>query len=134
MTHWLSRNRCGMSGNSLFVDTNILLYLISGDETIANLLNEKHIYVSFITELELLGYKDLSETDLKIIQRLLKEASVIDINAEIKAQVIAIRKKYKLKLPDAIVVASALYSNLPLVTADKQLSQVEDSTILLYER
>lgn len=53
-----------MNGNSLFVDTNILLYLISGDETVAELLNGKHIAISFVTELELLGYKDLSESDL----------------------------------------------------------------------
>ncbi|MGV3589612.1 MAG: hypothetical protein ACO1OF_21575 [Adhaeribacter sp.] len=57
-----------MSGNSLFVDTNILLYLISGDETVAELLDGKHIAISFVTELELLGYKELAESDLKIIQ------------------------------------------------------------------
>ena len=59
-----------MSGNSLFVDTNILLYLLSGDETVAEMLDEKHLVISFVTELELLGYKDLSESDLKIIQEL----------------------------------------------------------------
>jgi predicted nucleic acid-binding protein len=49
-----------MSGNSLFVDTNILLNLIAGDETVAELLDGKHIAISFVTELELLGYKDLT--------------------------------------------------------------------------
>jgi predicted nucleic acid-binding protein len=123
-----------MNGNSLFVDTNILLYLISGDETVAELLDGKHISISFVTELELLGYKDLSESDLKIIQELIKEATVIDINAEIKGFVVSLRKNYKIKLPDAIVVASALYSNLPLVTADKQLSQINELTLLLYKK
>ncbi len=123
-----------MSGNSLFVDTNILLYLISGDETVAELLDGKHIAISFITELELLGYKDLSESDFKVIQDLIKEATVIDINAEIKRLVVLLRKNYKIKLPDAIVVASALYSKLPLVTADKQLSQISELTLLLYQK
>ena len=85
-----------MSGNSLFVDTNILLYLISGDETIAELLNGKHIYISFITELELLGYKELGESDLRVIQKLIQEATIIDINAAIKAEVISLRRQYKI--------------------------------------
>lgn len=123
-----------MNGSRLFVDTNILLYLISGDETVAELLNGKHVAISFVTELELLGYKNLSESDLKIIQELINEATVIDINAEIKRLVVLLRKNYKIKLPDALVVASALYSNLPLVTADKQLSQISELTLLLYKK
>ena len=123
-----------MSGNSLFVDTNILLYLLSGDETVAEMLDEKHLVISFVTELELLGYKDLSESDLKIIQELLNEATVMDINTEIKRLVVLLRKNYKVKLPDAIVVASALYANLPLVTADKQLSQINELTLILYKK
>ena len=34
-----------MSGNKIFLDTNILLYLLSGDETIAELLNGKQFYI-----------------------------------------------------------------------------------------
>ncbi|MGV3589611.1 MAG: PIN domain-containing protein [Adhaeribacter sp.] len=64
----------------------------------------------------------------------MNEATIIDINAEIKRLVISLRKNYKIKLPDAIVVASALYSNLPLVTADKQLSQINELTMLLYKK
>jgi predicted nucleic acid-binding protein len=45
-----------MNGNKVFVDTNIILYLLSGDITLAELLNGKQIYISFITQLELLSY------------------------------------------------------------------------------
>jgi predicted nucleic acid-binding protein len=51
-----------MSGSNLLLDTNIFLYLLGGDETIAETLNGKNIYVSFITELELLGYPDQSDS------------------------------------------------------------------------
>jgi predicted nucleic acid-binding protein len=123
-----------VNGNSLFVDTNILLYLLSGDATIAELLNEKHIYVSFVTELELLGYSNLSAMDLKAIQEIFQEVTIIDINAEIKKEVIALRKQYKLKLPDAIIAATAEVNHLPLLTADKQFSQVSELNLLLYEK
>jgi len=54
-----------MSGNevSILIDTNIALYLFGGDARIADLLEGQVIYVSFITELELLGYPDLSSDE-----------------------------------------------------------------------
>ena len=38
-----------MSGNQLFLDTNIVLYLLNGDETLADFLQEKQLYISIIT-------------------------------------------------------------------------------------
>ena len=49
-----------MNGNKLFLDTNIILYLLNGDETLAELLNQKQLYISVITELELLAYKNIT--------------------------------------------------------------------------
>jgi len=49
-----------MNGNKLFLDTNIVLYLLNGDETLAELLNEKQLYISVITELELLAFKGIT--------------------------------------------------------------------------
>lgn len=46
-----------MNGNNLFLDTNIVLYLLSGDKTVADILFEKTVFISFVTELELLGFK-----------------------------------------------------------------------------
>lgn len=43
-----------MSGNKLFIDTNIALYLLNGDETLSTFLYGKELYISVITELELL--------------------------------------------------------------------------------
>jgi predicted nucleic acid-binding protein len=38
--------------------------------------------------------------------------------------VIDIRQKVKLKLPDAIIAASAIVLGLPVVTADKQFEKI----------
>jgi predicted nucleic acid-binding protein len=54
-----------MNGNKVFVDTNIILYLFGGDKTIAELLNGKQIYISFITQLELLSYSKNTKNDFK---------------------------------------------------------------------
>lgn len=119
-----------MNGNSIFLDTNIILYLLSGDETIADFLNN----ISFVTELELLGYQDISSEALLKIENLLADSTIIDINSEIKKIVIGLRKSYKIKLPDAIIAATSYYLNLPFMTSDKGLSKLSELNILLYEK
>jgi predicted nucleic acid-binding protein len=57
-----------VSGTKLFLDTNIVLYLLNGDRTIAEIIDGKQLYISFITELELLGYKGLNLTEKTQIQ------------------------------------------------------------------
>ena len=52
-----------MSGISIIVDTNIVVYLLNGNERVAELLNGNEIYLSFITELELFGKKDLTPSE-----------------------------------------------------------------------
>jgi predicted nucleic acid-binding protein len=73
-----------MIGNNILVDTNIILYLLSGDQTVADFLNKKHVFVSFITELELLGYVGIEPDERAIVEGLLADCSIIDINSEIK--------------------------------------------------
>ena len=123
-----------MSGNNIFLDTNIVLYLLSGDDTIADFLNDKTVFLSFITELELLGYKEISAEDLSKIESLLADSTIIDINSEIKKIVIELRKSNKIRLPDAIIAATSHYLNIPFMTSDKDLTKLTDLNILLYEK
>ncbi|MCB0642452.1 MAG: type II toxin-antitoxin system VapC family toxin, partial [Phaeodactylibacter sp.] len=102
-----------MNGNSLLIDTNIALYLFSGDPTISNLLKGQDVYVSFITELELLGYQEIGEKELPMIEDFLSSCIIIDLNQSIKKKTIELKKAYKIKLPDAIIAASSLYMNIP---------------------
>lgn len=122
-----------MNGNSIFLDTNIVLYLLSGDQTIADFLNGKTVFLSFVTELELLGYKGISAEELLKVENLLAESTIIDINSVIKKIVIELRKSYKIKLPDAIIAATSHYLNIPFMTSDKDLSKLTELNILLYE-
>lgn len=122
-----------MNGNKLFLDTNIILYFLSGDKTLAELLDGKQFYLSFITQLELLAFAGISRKDQQIIEELLGQCVIIDINAEIKLKVVDIRKKYKIKIPDSIVIATSLYLDLPLLTADSAFKKVEELNLIFYE-
>lgn len=131
---WFFKNVWEMSGNKLFLDTNIIVYFLSGDKTIADLIDGKTVYVSFVTQLELLGYAGLSKAEENRIESFLSECVIIDINNVIKQKVIELRKTHKLKLPDSIIIASALYLDLPVITADIDFKKVEELGNIYYEK
>ncbi len=124
-----------MSGNRLFVDTNIVLYLLGGDETVAELLSNKGLYLSVITEMELMSYPVISETIYEQINAFIQDCIVVNINEQVKQETIRLRKKYKLKLPDSIIMASSSYLEIPFITADKGFKKVaSEIDVMFYEK
>ena len=123
-----------MNGSKLLLYTNIVIYLLSGDSTLAEILNKKHVYLSFISQLELLRYKGLSSKEQMLVKDFLSQSTIVDINQEIKEHVIQLSKNNKLKLPDSIILATALYLDIPLISSDKDLTKVDGINILYYER
>jgi predicted nucleic acid-binding protein len=107
-----------MSGKEIFVDTNIILYLLKGNDTLENLLQGKELYVSFITELELIGYRTITASEEQEIGSLLAESIIIPLNEQIKREYVMLRKTYPLKLADAIIAATAIVMDIPFITAD----------------
>lgn len=95
---------------------------------------KKQNYISFITQLELLSFSELSNKQLKGIQELLNECVIIDLNAEIKNLTVDFRKRFKLKLPDCIIAATAYYLDLPLITADSDFKKIEELNLIYYEK
>ncbi len=62
----------------------------------------------------------------------MEDCIIININDDIKNIYTALRRKYKLKLGDAIVAATAMHLELPLITADKKFNQITELDIMLY--
>jgi len=60
----------------------------------------------------------------------LSHFSIVNLNEEIKGMTIEIRKKYSLKLPDSIIVATAIIENAVLVTADRQLNKIQELKVI----
>lgn len=93
-----------MSGNRIFVDTNILLYFLNGDHEVIEMIRDKDIVISFVTELEMLSFPALSLDSEKIIKELLKNCMIVEMNPEIKDLTIGFRKKCKIKLPTKLLL------------------------------
>lgn len=122
-----------MSGNKLLLDTNVVLYLLSGDTNLAELIDGCQIYISFITELEVQFKIGLNREEQSSIRHFLNQCIIIDVNEEIKEQVLNIRKRNNLKLPDCLIAATGKYLEIPILTADRSFSKLESVNVIIYE-
>lgn len=122
-----------MSGNSLLLDTNIILYFLSGDETLIPLFEGRNLIVSIITEIELLGYSGLNDEELNKTEEFLEICTIINLDTHIKKEAISLRRNQKLKLPDAVILATAHSLKIPLITADSDFKKVKQANIIFYE-
>ncbi len=121
-----------MSGKEILVDTNIILYLLRGNDTLQDMLQGKTIYISFITELELIGFKKIAPEEEQI-QALLDECVILPLTAETKKVYASLRRGYQLKLADAVIAATAISTDLPFITADKQFRAITEISLIAYE-
>lgn len=93
----------------------------NGRAFLANVIN-KDFTVSFITYIEFLGYKDITRAS----EELIALASVIEIDKTIIDICIALRKAHKIKLPDAIIAATALAYDFTFVSNnEKDFTNIE---------
>ena len=103
-------------------DTNTVIYYLqqqfpsSAEKFMDNLVNEARPVISAITEIELLCWKSATEKDLEVLHNFIDDALVIELEQPIKYKTADIRKKHKIKLPDAIIAATSLVYELSLVS------------------
>jgi predicted nucleic acid-binding protein len=128
---WNTKKRRGMSGIDYLIDTNVILYILQGNPCVQHFAQSDMLAVSCITEMELLGKFQISERERSVISRMLSRCVIIDISYYIKQLAIIIGQNTHVKLPDALIAATALQQNLTLVTADKGFSRIADLDLLL---
>lgn len=110
------------------LDTNVVIGLLGGQAASVALVKAANcqlaeMAVSQITRLELLGFAGIGADGAQTIESFLSSIKVLPISAEVEAQVIALRQGRKIKLPDAIVAATALAHGLELLTLDVSLAR-----------
>lgn len=121
-----------MSGNKIILDTNVIIFASKQIIDFRKILeNSDELYVSIITYMEVYGYEFEEEAEKEAIDLFFEGLEVIDINREIAEQVVIYRKNKnkKIKLPDAIILATAKYLNAELITDDWDDFQNIDNSI-----
>jgi predicted nucleic acid-binding protein len=84
---------------------------LQGEALMDSIVNDHQPTISIITEIELLCYKPAKEEDLLLLNNFIANSVVYELDQNIKLKTIEVRKLFKLKLPDAIIAASALVNN-----------------------
>jgi len=107
------------------LDTNSVIYFFSGEEKISKLIEsaKDEIFISFITQIELLCFDTDDRLAQKRIKEFIEDIKVILIDDKIISNTIEYRKNLKIKVPDAIICATAKTLRLTLVTADKSITK-----------
>lgn len=108
-----------MSGNRALLDSNIIILASKEKIDIEKLFeNYDTFFVSIITYMEVLGYENITETEKLIIDNFFSNIEIIEVGKEIAKIVIDYKTKSskKIKLPDAIILATAKFVSGDLVT------------------
>jgi predicted nucleic acid-binding protein len=71
--------------------------------------------VSVVTKIEVLGF-NTADSHYELLSQFMADATVIDLSSNVVDVCIEIRKKYRTKLPDAIIAATAQVYDLVLIT------------------
>jgi predicted nucleic acid-binding protein len=71
--------------------------------------------ISIITKIEVLGF-NTTKSEYKLLANFMDDANVIELSKEVADICIDLRKRIKIKLPDAIIASTALAKNSVLIT------------------
>lgn len=122
-----------MSGTKILLDTNIIIYFLQGDDLLNSFLIDKDVNISIINEMEVYSGINLTNKEKENIDDFLVNLKVININNSIKERTIKLRQKYKIKLPDAIIAATSIENNIPLLSADKDFDKIQELDFIYYK-
>lgn len=113
------------------IDTNILIYYFADiipqkEVTIIEEIFKTSFGISIITKIEFLGWGKHTKEGYEKAKEFLGYAKTIQLNNKIAELSIELRRKGKIKLPDAVIASTALYRDLILVTRNsKDFKDVE---------
>ncbi len=73
----------------------------------------------------------MADAEVEAAELFLETCQIIELNPAIKSAVVALRRQHRVKLPDAIVAATALWLGVPLLTADTGFSHIAGLDVVL---
>ena len=107
-------------GQEYLLDSNIIIgYLagtipVNGMKVVSNIINQTP-RISVISQIEVLRFNDTPENEA-ILANFINTSIIYSLNFSIVRRTIELCKQNRIKLPDAIIAATALVENFTLVT------------------
>jgi predicted nucleic acid-binding protein len=106
------------------IDTNVVSYYFSASFSAAGMaLMDVAIdavpNISIITQIELLCW-NTDETTTENVKNFIADSVVLNINSDIIAECVSLRKGKRIKTPDAIIAATALAYGYTIITNNEK--------------
>ena len=107
-------------GMNMLVDSNVIIDYVSNriPEKSAKQLDiyfNSNFSVSIVSKIEVLGF-NTQEYELKQLESFIQLSSIVYIDEAVAVKTIEIRRMKRIKLPDAIIAATALVQNCILLS------------------
>ncbi len=123
-----------MNGTDRFLlDTNVLIALDANHPKVVSRIDGITAHISFVSEIELLSFRGLTSKQRNHLKEMISHFTVIDVSAPIKNRTIELRIKHNIKLPDALIAATSIEYQLPLITADKGFERIPELECIVME-
>ena len=118
-----------MSGVSCLLDTNFILGMLKSAPEVVGLVSLSQLTAgqcaySAVTRMELLGFPGIRPDEDALIRARLAMFTYLAIDTQVEDRAIALRRTRRVKLPDALIAATALCHGLQLLTLDAGLQAV----------
>jgi predicted nucleic acid-binding protein len=103
------------------LDTNTIIYYLKGGlpsngMKVIGVIADDRPSISVITKIELLGFNAPNLEEQSLTNKFVEACFIFNLNEAVVNQTIVLRKQYKIKIPDAIIAATAMVFNLTLMT------------------
>jgi toxin FitB len=122
-------------GPRFLIDTNILIYVFAKKmssemaEKMGRVFQDSFV-ISVINKMEFLGWKEASDSEIEQARNFISNAEVLSIDDAVIEKTIALKRKMKMKLPDAIIAATCLTHSLGLLTRNvKDFSGIQNLNV-----
>ncbi|MEI6091026.1 MAG: type II toxin-antitoxin system VapC family toxin [bacterium] len=118
-----------MNGNSAVIDSNVIIDASKGIVSIQEIVSKyDFLYISIISYIEVLGYQFKNIHEKSLVENIIENIPIVNIDKEIADIAIEYRRIFKIKLPDALILATSKSSGSDLLTRNvNDFIDIDDS-------
>ncbi|MDZ4698937.1 MAG: type II toxin-antitoxin system VapC family toxin [Rhodothermales bacterium] len=103
------------------IDTNAVIEFLGGmlppdaSQWLEDHVRTQSGYLSVINQIELLGYF-VPQQEMEQLEAFVAACPILALTDQIARRTIALKRQYRIKLPDAVIAASAIEHEMVLIT------------------
>ncbi len=103
----------------MLLDSNILIYAANAsglENKVSHLVEDRASCISAISKVEVLGYHNFKANEKTALEGILDGITIFPVSEQVIDVAVELRQRKSMSLGDAIIAATALQYQLPLVT------------------